>query len=175
MEEVESILDEVQHARLILDLENVCTQANVPSKFVHQSATKYCGPGELDWIRQFHFFRQEYAGLCIEGGVGHANKCMSIAGALLRNFIDARVYNLNALIEEKGDAPEPTVLLVPNLCFESYGKTLPAHEVQKLYDVLLKRFIGNRPTVVCIESMKGLETAYGTLITEHIRDNFKII
>jgi hypothetical protein len=175
MEVVDSILDDLQHARLILDMESVCAQANVPAKFIHQSAKNWCGPGELDWIAQFHSYRTQYAGLCIEGGIGHANRCMAVAGALLRNFIDARVYNLNALIEEKGEVVDPTVLLIPNLCFESYGKTLPAHEVQKLYDVLLKRFIANRPTVVCIESMKGLEQAYGALLSEHVRDNFKII
>ena len=169
---MDSILDSEIHARLIQDLEGVCSQANVLPQFVHQSATLVCGPEEIDWIRKFPQYRLKYAGLLLIGGTHQSKHCQAIAGALLRNYLDARVMTLNEVIETK---PDPTVLLIPNLCFPSYGKTLAAHELQTLYDLLIQRQIAGRPTVACVESMDAVKSYGSPMLTEHLTDSFKKI
>ena len=169
-----SILDPVEHRRVLDDFDNVCLTAGVLPKYVHQSATLYCGPKEIDWIRNFHENRNSSAGLFIEGVEKSVDRCMAISGALIRNFIDARVMPMNTVLESKS-AAEPTCLLIPNFCIDLHGKNFAAHELQDLYDVLVQRFILGRPTVLCAESYVRMAEAYGAMMAQHIKNNFKII
>jgi hypothetical protein len=170
----QSVLDPIRHARLMADMESVCLTANVPQQFILQSAKSVCGPKEMDWLANFHEYRKSKAGAVLVGGKDGPRRCMAMAGALIRNFIDARVVNLNALLEDK-DKIDPTVLLVPNLHLQSYGKTLAAHELQDLYDLLLQRLIANRPTVVYVQDMEALREAYGQTIYDHLIENLKLL
>lgn len=169
-----SVLDPVRHERLIEDLDHICGQSNVPRKYIQQSMKLVCDATEIDYVVNFRLYRGTYPGLVIEGKANSEERCMSIAGALLRNFIDARVVTLSTLLDaaEGGTVPDPTVMLIPNLYVSSYGKTLPAWKVNAVYDLLLRRWTSEKPTVVVVESLKGLAAAYGQAFYSHL-SNYK--
>lgn len=159
------VLTQEHHARLIADLPNICSIAGVQPKYMHQSMMDYCTKAEVDWVRHFHQNREAgNSGMLLEGVERPDVRCQAIAAALVRNFIDAQVIPLNTLLElhRTGNTPMPTVLLIPNLFVQSYGKTLPAHQVQAVYDMLLTRSVNSKMSVVYVENLKALGAAYGT-------------
>jgi len=172
---MDSVLDNVKHARLIADMNHVCTVAGIPRVYVNQSMKLYCDAQEIDFVVNFRVYRDAYAGLLLTGMENSESRCMAIGGALLRNFIDTRLLPLNSLLRavEDGTVPDPTVLIIPNLFVSSVGKSLPAWKIQAVYDLLLNRFTSNKPTVVAVESMMGLRTAYGTAFASHLSNHYK--
>jgi hypothetical protein len=164
------VLDPIVHQRIIADMAHYCEVANVPRVFVQHSMKGYCKEGEIDWIRKFNVNLQNHVGgLLIEGTDRVETRCMAITGALMRQFIDARIMSLNTIIDNPEDAVTPTVLVVPNLYMKSFGKQLTAWQIQAVYDVLLNRRIKNRPSVLCVENIKAMEDNYGAMFTEHLK------
>lgn len=159
------VLDAKEHSRIIADFERVCTTAGIQGHFLYESMTKYCGPIEVDWVVKFWtHLRQGVPGLVLHGVTRPDTRCQSIAAALVRNYVDARVVPLNTLIESTLDGavpPSPTVLLIPNLYVGATGKAVPAWRVQVMYDLLLERSTKNKVTVVYVEHMVGLVGLYG--------------
>ena len=171
-----SVLDPQRHARLIQDLDHVCTVANVPKSFVRSSMKNYCDAQEIDWVVNFRVYRNTHAGLVLQGLSNPDTRCMAICGALVRNFLDARVVPLNTLLDsmESSVVPDPTVLVIPNLFVTQVGKTLPSWKIQQVYDLLLGRFTANKPTVVAIDSLSGLHSAYGAAFSQHLGSHYRM-
>lgn len=169
---VESVLDSVRHARLLADFDHICAIANVKPQFVHSSMKHQCDADEIDWVVNFRMYRSTLAGLVIVEKTDSQDRCYAICGALVRNFIDARVITLNNLLDAVTDksVPEPTVMVIPNL----YVPSLPAWKSSLLYDVLLSRFTANLPTVVAVESMSKLQSLYGKAVHQHLTSHFKL-
>lgn len=170
-----SVLDPVRHKRLLEDLEHMCTIAGTPEKYVRGSMTSVCNAEEIDYVTNFRVYRKLYPGFAIIGEkVNATEKCMAISGAFIRNYIDSRVVTLIPLIDaiEAGDAPDPTVLIIPNLYVCSYGKTLPAWKVASVYDLLLSRWTANKPSVVVVEDLEALQVSYGMVFEQHLK-NYK--
>lgn len=160
------ILDAKEHSRIIADFDRVCTQAGVQGHFLQKSMTEYCKAVEVDWVRHFRKYRAEgNPGLLLEGVERPDTRCQSIAAALVRNYIDARVIPMNTLIDtirDEGRAPSPSVLLIPNLFMMATGKpSSVAWRVQAVYDALLERSTQGKPTVAYVEDLDGVATAYG--------------
>lgn len=174
------LLDAKEHSRIIADFDRVCTTAGIQGHFLYESMTKHCGPTEVNWVKKFWKHKAEgCSGLALVGVTRPDTRCQSIAAALVRNYVDARVIPVNTLIEHavNGGAPSPTVLIIPNLFMVATGKNLgPAWRAQALYDLLLERSIKNKPTVVYVENLTSLAATYGqpfkdflsrfTLVTE---------
>jgi hypothetical protein len=158
-----SVLDPERHKRLLEDLEHICSIAHVPQKHVRESMVGYCDSLEIDWVTNFRLYRETYPGLLIEGHKDSTDRCMAIAGALLRNFIDARVVSVNKILEyhETNSIPEPTVLVISNLQINNHGKPFTAWQLAVIYDVLVRRWTANLPTVVAIDNMDSLKQTYG--------------
>lgn len=175
---MDTVLDNVRHARLLADLANICETANIPKSMIHQSAKEHCGPVEIDWLVNFNQYKEKGIGLLMTGLVPMLDtRMMAITAALLRNFIDARMLPLNSVLDdkEKGELDQPTVLVIPNLFLRSFGKSLPAWKVQILYDVLLGRLVANKPTVVYVEDMSALEKEYGQVFVQHLHGHYKLM
>jgi hypothetical protein len=172
----DSVLDPVVHARLLLDIDHVCETANIPPMYLHRRMAPYCRDHEIAWVKGYPQAKIEgkIAGYRLIGKNSEP-RCMAICGAFLRNFIDARVVTLNKLIDDaqKGEAPDPTVMIIPNLFVATQGgKPLTAWQVSLLYDVLLARMVSGRMTVVYVEDMDALANAYGALMREHLLTHF---
>lgn len=170
----DSILDKTIHSRLIADMANVCSTANVASKYLHVSMKQYCQPGEIKWVTNFRRYRAAGLPGLVLSGENPEERCMAITAALLRNFIDARIIPLHTLmsLQEKGEVPEPSVLVIPNL----YGgqKGIPPWKVQAVYDLLLQRATKGLPSVVYVESMDRLAIEYGPLFAGHLKNYLNV-
>lgn len=172
------VLDPVEHHRLIADIEGVCSTANVQQIYVRQSMSKFCTPTEVQWVGNFRENRAKgLGGLLLTGVLG--DRYQAITGALIRNFIDARVVSVNQLVAASNsqgknavEIPDPTVLVIPNLFVSSHGKAMTSWQIQSLYDILLGRLTANRPTVAYVESLAGVADAYGVVFAEHLTTHF---
>lgn len=173
-----AVLDKAYHARIMADAESLCEIANIPRSMLQHSAKEYCAPKEIDWLVNYPVMKDSGRGLVLVGEhhPGPETKMMAMAGALLRNYIDARVVPLNTLLTsiEKGYPLDPTVMLIPNLFVKYGGKTLPSWQMQQVYDLLLQRHVAQRPTVLYVEDLNALEIAYGQVLAQHIRDNYTV-
>lgn len=172
-------LDPVVHSRLIADLQSVCETANVPSQYVEESAVPYVSKGVLQWLKDFPVHRKAGRGLLLTGvqPIAPEKQMLAICGALLRNFIDARVMLLHRLIDDakEGHSANPSVLLIPNLHLKTVGKALPDWQVQYVYDLLLSRRVQGKLTCAYVEDLKSLEAIYGAAFSRHLQDNFKLV
>lgn len=171
------ILDAKEHSRIIADFERVCSTAGIQGHFLYDSMTKYCGPIETEWVKKFWKFKAEgVPGLALVGVTRPDTRCQSMAAALVRNYVDARVVPVNTLVDgaKDGQVPSPTVLLIPNLFMTAMNKAVPPWRVQVMYDILLERSTKGKPTVVYVESMNGLAGMYGEPFRDFI-SRFKIV
>ena len=110
---------------------------------------------EIEWFKKFNKEKGEHSGLMFHGSSDVQTRMMALCGALVRNFIDARLVTLGNLVPMKEskeptvDPLEPTVLLVPNLHVKTHGgKPLTAWQIQILYDALISRMTLGKQTVV---------------------------
>lgn len=175
----DSILDKEHHAAIIRNMDMILRVANIPPKYLHNSMLKgKSKDAEIDWVKHFKKYRKDnMPGLAMVGTENALEKQMEMCGALLRNFIDGRVMNLNRVLEhlEDGDMPSPSALFIPNFYVTlGTGKPLPAFKTQKLYDLLMSRFIGNKPTCLFIEDMEGMRAAYGDAMADLIRGSYLV-
>jgi hypothetical protein len=138
--------------------------AGIQEKYLRMSMKEICGPEEIYWVTNYRQnLRNGIPGLVLEAVQQPDQKCQSITGALLRNYIDARVVPLNHLLDlqQAGHAPDPTVLVIPNLFIKMADKGIPAWRMQSMYDLLLFRATRNKPSVVYIEDKKAMQQVYG--------------
>lgn len=170
------------HARLIQDMEHICFTAGVAPKFVEHSMVGIAQEPEVEWFKKFNKEKGEHSGLMFHGGTDVQTRMMALCGALVRNFIDARLVTLASLVplkeskEASVDPMEPTVLLVPNLHVKTHGgKPLAAWQIQILYDAMISRMTMNKQTVVFVESLESLGQDYGVLFRELLESHYKRI
>jgi hypothetical protein len=168
-------LNQNLHGRIIADRERICAVAGIQDKHLRESMIEYCRPAEIDWVRHFKRYRAAgIPGLLITYSQRPGTICEAIAGALVRNYIDARVIPLNSLFNEcldSGDLSTPEVLLVPNLYVRASGTAiLPSWKIQVLHDLLLTRTLRSRMNVLYVESLDGLTSSYGQAFADYLAD-----
>lgn len=173
------ILDPVKHARMIAEADSICLTANIPKHyFLNVLAADVCGKDspEVEWVKHYYANRAEARSLLLTGihKIAPDTKMMAMAGGMLRNNIDARVIPLHSLLDshKSGEAPDPTVLLVPNLFVQSGGKGLTSWQSQMVYDLLLSRFTAGKLTVAYVQSLDGLAKEYGILFSQHLKTHY---
>jgi hypothetical protein len=163
---------------LISDITHVSEMANIPIKFITHSMKEFCPQEDMDFVRHHRKLKAEgKSGLLMVGESNAETRMMAMCGAFIRNFIDARVIPVNTLLaaQESGDVPNPSVLLIPNLYLDLFGKSLPAWKVQALYDLILSRFVAGKVTIFYAENMSGLEKAYGRMFADHLNNNYQLM
>jgi hypothetical protein len=63
-----SVLDEVEHERIIADMPGICGIAGLQPRFLRESMTVHCHNVEVDWVRKFTQYRYEgLPGLLLDG------------------------------------------------------------------------------------------------------------
>lgn len=173
------VLDKVRHERLLMDIDHICQVANIPKGMITHSATEFCAPEELEWLRNFRIHQAEGKGLLLTGAHSPSveQKMMAMTAALLRNFIDARVLSINRVIEclEEGSAPDASVLLIPNFHRKhAEGRVFQAWKIQAVYDLLLSRLAQGKINVLYVESMSDMAKEYGSAFADHLALHYKI-
>jgi len=177
--EEKSILDEEFHARLIADIDRYAEMAGIPVYMLHEPLAQYCSPEEVKWIKDILLTRDK--GLCVTGiDPGHPveSKMMAMAAALLRNYIDARVVTMTTLLQEHhdGEVESPTVMLIPNFYVEySGGKPNTNWQVNILQDILMRRMVEGKTTIIYVQSIEGLKKNFGEAIGVFIEAHWKVL
>ncbi|MEM5345786.1 hypothetical protein [Paraburkholderia azotifigens] len=173
-----TVLDPIRHRTILDDIDHICQMAGISKHFLTHSMMDVCQEQEVDWVRNFPMYRAKLAGLVLTNGNNVSNRMMYMAGALIRNFTDARVFPINTVLRlaKAGELPTPTVMMIPNLYVKAGGmKGIAAWDVQAIYDVLLERQAANKPTVIFIEDMDAATQAYGNVFRDFIENNYKIV
>jgi hypothetical protein len=113
------MLDPNVHHRLVADIERYARAARITPEWIWRPITDVCSAEETAWARQFRFHQGEGRSGLIYVGRDPCpqieDRLAAIAGALIRNFIDARVLTLLHLLDaiHDGEIPEFACLLVP--------------------------------------------------------------
>lgn len=166
------------HWRIVDDLVGIARTANIPPQYIYKhSMVGTCSEAEIEWVRQLKRLPDmDIAGLAIHGtqkGLLY-ERMLAMAGALVRNFVDARVVTLQTLLEDikAGAQTEGTVVIVPNFhTSPEKGGGLHPRFIGQLLDWLYQRYGEQKQTVIYIESLPLLREHYGDdiaqLVTSH--------
>ena len=99
----------------------------------------------------------------------------AIAGALVRNFIRARVMTLGAVLDLLA-AREPvvaTALLIPNFYLsKDEGGGIAKWQTQALHDLLIEREQTSLQTIIYATSLADMGKDYGTAFSRLVDNHF---
>jgi hypothetical protein len=171
-----TILDPEQHRRLIAEIDEISRTAGIPRRFIESSMQGVCDDQEIDWVRGYrHHVEKGVYGYCFEG-VDHATKMMSMCGALVRNFIDARLMTLNTLIEmlRTNEPINCSALFVPSFHRTTkQGSGVTPFQINLLWQLLEERMLTERQTVVGVQSIAQMRQDYGQYFGDHLQAHFE--
>ena len=176
------LLPEV-HNRLVQDIDRIARKANIPESMVLMKMSSFgCSEEEIAYVRKLKAMSaQGVYGLIYKGKEGKysvLSRMMAVAGACLRNFVDARVMTLQDVFQATKDnaMPEPTVLLIPNFyASKSEGGHVPDWHLANLLGLLYSRQSKGLQTFLYVSDLKAMRSDYGDLITMHLSKNFKTV
>jgi hypothetical protein len=154
------VLDRKIHERMVKAIDRYAQQAGIPVAAICTHLAHYVGEDEQEWVSEYLASPRNDPppGLLYVGAWPDVGTRMTgIAGAFIRNFVDARVVTVHQLVE--ADFPDCAVLLVPN--FYAPGGNLTAWRAAKLVDGVLVRLHAGRPVVLHVADLDTMETAYG--------------
>lgn len=175
----QGILDKAFHERLIADLPRIAAKAGIPPQYVWTRLSEFCSEKDIQWVRRMRSGQDQ--GLIYTGtnfSVPVEDKMMAIAGACLRNFINARMMPVQSIISrlKNDDMPSATVVLVPNFCMAKDDVSgVAPWEAASLLGWLYSRLAQNQKTVLYVGSMKTLEEVYGEAMARHLKAHYVVI
>ena len=174
------VLQEAHHARLVANLDGFARDAGIQPFWIWTPLAKTVGETEIEYISDFRRHRVEglVQGLCYvrETAKAEPEKHMAaLAGALVRNFIRARMMTLGSVLDtlSKHEEIEATCLLIPNFHLsKDEGGNIASWQVQHLHDLLVQRGQSGLQTVVYTSDMTVLRKDYGLAIGRLIENNY---
>lgn len=176
------VLDKEFHRPLIDDLPALARAANIPVQTVWTSMVGVCTHAEIEYVRGLRRKSLDgVSGLVYLGAspsLPMTNRMMAMAGACLRNYIDARVMTLDDLLQglKLGSLGTPTVLLVPNFFVGvKDGGKVAEWQISGLLSMLYSRQAEGLQTVLYVKSLTELSSAYGAAFKQHLDANFEKI
>lgn len=176
------VLNAEAHGPLLKDLDRIVVKAGIPIDMVCRSMKEFCSDVELSYVQNLRArMAERRSGLVYVGklpGESVQTRMMAVAGACLRNYVNAKVMTLQdvllALKLEK--MPEPTVLLIPNFFLsKNEGGSVPEWQVSGLIGLLYARRAMDLQTFVYVQSMQELELGYGTVFRKHFESHFTAV
>lgn len=177
-----NIINEQFHARLLANIDEIAKVAGIPVPMVWARLSQYCTEQDMTWFTRMKVEKESgvvYVGVGSKAGsVPVEDRMMALAGAFLRNYIDARVMIVQDVVIrlKKDEMPSPTVLLIPNFCLAKYdGGGVAQWEVSSLLGLLYSRLAKGLKTVLYVSSMADLESQYGTPFVRHIETHYVIV
>lgn len=173
-----NVLNKAVHGRLVADLETYAQDARIQPEAIWTPLAKMCGKEEIDYVRRFKFHRSEDTfGLAFIGKAPNVDidgKMQAIAGALVRNFIRARVMVMTQLfdaIDEEG-IPEMSALLLPNFHSTNASGAKSSWKIANILDVLMHRRSLGLQTIIYTPDLDALGLDYGSGVRRLIMQNY---
>lgn len=151
-----------KHKRLLDNLTEYAATAGIDQSWVYYSMNGTLPDDVIAWVRDYNMSKS--SGLIIKAG--DAADCPMvcaaslIVAAFLRNYIDARVMSIHALVSETkaGRYEDPTVLILSNF---ATGDTLAKWEITTVSSILIERQLKGKRTVLFAKSMTVISSLYG--------------
>jgi hypothetical protein len=177
------VLTPEHHERLVADLPAFARDAGIQPRWISMPLADTCGPAEVEYARKFrhHLADGEVQGLCYvrtSKDVDVAPRMAALAGALVRNFVRARVMTVGTVLDAMahGEPPEATCLLIPNFFLpKSAGGTIASWQVSALFDLLSQRGAAGVQTVIYAANVAALNKEYGTAFGALVRNSFQVV
>jgi hypothetical protein len=169
------LLSKSFHDRLIADLQRLAQQAGIPAKFVWAPLSINCPEAVVEWVRGMQISQDSGFAYIGKSDPPVETQMMAITGALMRNYVDARMMSVQDVLSRlrKETMPSPSVLLVPNFCLDKAdGGDIPTWQVSSLMGLLLDRMAQEKKTILSVGSMTALEKTYGSAFREHIESHY---
>lgn len=167
-------LDPVYHARLIEMLYDVSRQARVKEQYITTSASEWCSPAELGWLQAFQMDNISKSGLVVVNRRNSINVMSAMVGALVRNYIDARVVMTHELIDM--EPREITAIAVPNFYLHSINAgSVAKWEAPMILEWLWARYSAGRKNILFVENLASMRNEYGTAISDFLLENYVIL
>ncbi len=170
------------HDTLVANLAGYAADACIHPSRICTPLANQCSPPEVEYIRQFNRHRAEGVihGLCYVGAsVVESDEHMSaLAGALVRNFIRARVLTVGTVLDllTAGNDPSVTCLLIPNFFVSKMnGGGVAPWQIPALLDLLLARQRDGLQTIIYASELTQLDKEYGLAFGRLVGNNFKIV
>ena len=167
----DGILNLQRHEQLLLMLEQAAERAGVPVGAICRHLRDYVGDDEREWCRKILASRsQPPSGMLYVGKWKDVNNRMDgIAGALVRNFVDARVMTIGRALEER---PTSMVLLMPNFCTTTKQA---GWQAERVADLVLERLHTNRTSILYATTVADVQNVYGKALSDMLHDRFKVM
>ena len=177
------VLSKEHHDRLVAGIEGFARDAGIQPKWIWTALANTCGPDEVDYVRKFkrHQAGGEVHGLCYlrkSRDAAPEVRMAAIAGALVRNFVRARVMTLGTVLDllAAGEPVEATCLLIPNFFVaKTQGGTIAPWQVSALYDLMTHRGSMGLQTVIAASSIAEMGSEYGSAFTAMVRNHFNVV
>jgi hypothetical protein len=177
------VLTPEHHERLVADLPAFARDAGIQPRWISMALADTCGPAEVEYARKFRHHLADVAvqGLCYvrtSKDVDVARRMAALAGALVRNFVRARVMTVGTVLDAMahGEPPEATCLLIPNFFLpKSEGGTIASWQVNALFDLLSQRGAAGSQTVIYAANVAALNKEYGTAFGALVRNSFQVV
>lgn len=170
------------HHRLVADMDRVAQEAGIQKQWLWTRLSETLSPAEIVWWRRFHFHAAQGKAGLIYHGRGYKPKvetrCFALAGALVRNFVHARVMTATQVLDaaRAGSSPRHTCLLITNFFSERQVTAEQAHwRAGVLHDLLLARQALGLQTVIHVTHMPTLEKEYGASLHEHLQGTYHLL
>jgi len=178
----DNVLDEKVHGRLVQDIDRIASVANIPTNMILRSMSEFCSKSEIEWVKQIRTRSDDdklnlaYVGEDSKTPI--ESRMMSVAGACLRNFIDARIFTVQEVIALMAEhrMSDPSVLLIPNFFIsKNQGGHISSWHISTLLGLLISRLAAKKVTVLYIDNLKMLELEYGKPFSQHIKSYYDLI
>jgi hypothetical protein len=175
---MKSVLDPVIHERLIKGIEGYALDANIPPSMIMYSSATYCTDQEALWLSRYKFIAPDENGLILVGSGDPTMEMMAMAGMLTRNFIRARFYTLQQLLDHDADEDlfDITCLFIANFYnHTAHGDVIQNWKLPAIYDILVRRAAKGKKTVVQVSNIDKFRTAYGAAIANHVQATYSAL
>lgn len=163
------------HDRLVADIDRIAQIARVPKKMIWTPLSENAGSEEVAYVTGFRRMSSadKSAGLVYTGPSSPLTRMQAMCGALVRNFIDARVMTLQEVLGELkfGGAIDCTCLLIPNFYEGKELSKFISNQASEITSMILARHTAGLQTVLYISSLSEFAER-GPMICQHVEDNF---
>lgn len=176
------VLNPGVHSRLVQNLDQFARRANIlDSMILNKMSTFACTKAEIDYMKSI----KRMCDKGVYGMVYHGKetspvttRMMAVAGACLRNFVDAKVVTLQELLSDikEGNPPDVSVLLIPNFFINrADGGKIAEWHIAELLGLLYSRMTKGQQTFLYVSDFDSLRKTYGDPMASHLQNHFRSI
>jgi hypothetical protein len=160
----QKVLDSGRHQRLVMNIEHYASRAGISPHHIWTAARKTFGPAEIDYLEQsISRAATGVVGAYYVGENDIVSHMARMVGALVREFVDARMMTVQDIVklDEDGEEPDATVLFIPNFYMaHEYGK-YDSRKIAVLMDLLYSRAARSQPTVIHLSDKTKAIVTFG--------------